>query len=293
MYNENMNHYLFQYEEETVAPPLGALLADHFRSGYGFYGHRTWGTKDWLLIYTMAGSGSFRVSEEVDISLPGDAFLIPPGIPHHYAANEGGGWELLWVHFVPLPEWEDWLRLPRTKEELIRVHVAGERVRSRLEKAFFRLIEDARSGEKADVQLSHLALAEILLLLHREQEERDRTEATDERITLVTRLLLDHLSRKITLPELARAVHLSESRLSHLYKEQTGETPLETLVKLRLQRAAKLLELTSAPVKEIAAEVAFESPFYFSKRFAAYFGVSPTAYRDHARQRGRNAEQQL
>ncbi|QHW31810.1 helix-turn-helix domain-containing protein [Paenibacillus rhizovicinus] len=284
------NELLYEYEQET-GPTFGVLMADHFRRSYGFYGHRPRGTLDWLLVYTVSGTGSFRVDEEVLTSAAGDAVLLPPGIPHHYAANQAGEWELLWVHFLPLPEWQDYLQLPRTQEGLLTSAAPDAPIRARIEEAFRRLIADARRSSRAGQELALLSLAEILILLQESSScvQGDRSAAApalqDERITQTLRYIADHAHEPLSPAALARSAGLSESRFRHLFKAETGKSVSDWVTETRLHQAAKLLELTSRPVGEIAVYVGYESAYYFTRRFSAAFGMSPTAFRRFAEER--------
>lgn len=281
-----MNPYLYHQLPDSMSPPLGPLYASHFVESYGYYGRRPHGTKDWLLIYTVSGEGAFRVDQEVQLCGPGDAVILPPGTPHHYATPEGKTWELLWVHFLPQPEWMRWLQLPRIAGQLIYMRVADPESRGRIEGAFARLIADCRSMNKLNEELARIALAEILAILYREHA-KSRMNVYDERVEEVLHYFAERLADKHTLAELAAKVSLSESRLGHLFKLQVGKGVMDTLLAMRLQKAAKLLELTGRPIGDIAAEVGFESPFYFARRFRAFFGVSPTAHRKYAQEQWR------
>ena len=67
----------------------------------------------------------------------------------------------------------------------------------------------------------------------------------------------------------------------HLYKKLlqiTGKTPIEFIRTIRLKRAAQLLRESQLYVSEIAYEVGFNNPKYFSKYFKDEFGVLPSAY---------------
>jgi len=288
---EMVNKHLFYYEVETEVPQYGILLADHFCETYGFRGHRSKGTKDWLMIYTVSGEGSFRVNQEIQTCRKNDVAILSPGIPHHYAANEGSDWDLLWVHFLPLPEWKDLLQLPRTAEQLIHLSVNEETTRGRMEQAFYRLIADSRKAGKTNHDLAILSLTEILLLLHQIEQRQfsDEEEMThlDERIEQSIQYMSGNLQHKHSLSELSQQAGLSESRFCHLFKEQTSATYTEFLTKLRLQRAVKLLQLTTRQVKEIAADVGFESAYYFTRRFTNHYGVSPSLYRQQIQQENR------
>jgi AraC family transcriptional regulator, arabinose operon regulatory protein len=109
-----------------------------------------------------------------------------------------------------------------------------------------------------------------------------RKSEHDSRIEQAEEYLCQHLRDHVTLDDLADAVGLSVSRLSHLFKQQTGVTPQRYYEVQRLERARQLLELTSLPIKSIATEVGFESPFYFTLRFKRYAGKSPRKYRGDA-----------
>jgi signal transduction histidine kinase/ligand-binding sensor domain-containing protein/DNA-binding response OmpR family regulator len=78
--------------------------------------------------------------------------------------------------------------------------------------------------------------------------------------------------------ELSR--ELAMSRV-HLYKKLlslTGKSPIEFIRVLRLKRAAQLLEKSQLSVSEIAYEVGFNNPKYFTKYFKTEFGVLPSQY---------------
>lgn len=67
----------------------------------------------------------------------------------------------------------------------------------------------------------------------------------------------------------------------HLYKKLlslTGKTPIEFIREIRLQRAAQLLEKSQLTVSEIAYQVGFNNPKYFSKYFKDQFHTLPSAY---------------
>ena len=81
---------------------------------------------------------------------------------------------------------------------------------------------------------------------------------------------------------IADAVQLSPSRLSHLFKEQTGVTPARFVELRRIDRAKGLLESSSLSIGAIAAATGFSSQFYFANRFRAATGTSPTSWRRRA-----------
>ena len=76
-------------------------------------------------------------------------------------------------------------------------------------------------------------------------------------------------------PQLAEAVSLSRSQLFRKLKALTGETPTTFIRDYRLEHAMHLLSQRAATVTEVAYQVGFNSPTYFSKCFSDRFGVTP------------------
>jgi transcriptional regulator GlxA family with amidase domain len=84
---------------------------------------------------------------------------------------------------------------------------------------------------------------------------------------------------------MARQAALSERTLGRRFREQTGTTPTQWLLRARVIRAQHLLETTDQPIERIAAEAGFGSAITFRARFREQVGVSPLHYRRNFRRR--------
>jgi AraC family transcriptional regulator of arabinose operon len=82
-----------------------------------------------------------------------------------------------------------------------------------------------------------------------------------------------------TVPELARQVNLSGSRLGHLFSVQMGTDLYTFLRNARLAKAAELLRQTELSVKEITAIVGYQHSSSFDRGFEKKFGIPPGDYR--------------
>lgn len=78
--------------------------------------------------------------------------------------------------------------------------------------------------------------------------------------------------------ELAEMVRLSESRLRHLFKKETGITYKQLIRDFRMRKAEELLRTTFFNVKEIATEVGL-SDSQFARDFQILYGMSPSLFR--------------
>jgi AraC family L-rhamnose operon transcriptional activator RhaR len=94
-----------------------------------------------------------------------------------------------------------------------------------------------------------------------------------------TRLLEEQYARAWTLDELAGELRIDPSYLARLFKRATGLPPMMYLARYRAERAASLLLRTNRPVSDIAAEVGWDDPNHFARRFRDHFGISASAYR--------------
>jgi two-component system response regulator YesN len=90
--------------------------------------------------------------------------------------------------------------------------------------------------------------------------------------------IADHLAEEISLNSVAEQMGLSPNYFSSLFKEHTGETFMEYLVKTRLEKAKELLRSGGYKVYEVANRVGYSDPRYFSEIFKKYVGVNPAEY---------------
>jgi len=86
-------------------------------------------------------------------------------------------------------------------------------------------------------------------------------------------------SRKILLKDIAGEVNLSPFRFAHIFKEYAGISPIDYVIKTRIDNAKKLLKETDKPVSEIAGDVGFSDQNYFTRIFKKFEKTTPSIYR--------------
>jgi transcriptional regulator GlxA family with amidase domain len=91
--------------------------------------------------------------------------------------------------------------------------------------------------------------------------------------------MVQHLDKPLQVATLAAHANISPSHFFALFKRQIGSAPMDYFTRLRMQRACRLLEDTSLSVKEIASELGYDDPFYFSKVFKSVNRIPPSGYR--------------
>ena len=266
----------------SFCSPAAPLSVGSFQGRTIRHTVRLQGTKDWLLIYTVAGAGFYRFSGGDYRSRAGDITLYRPGCFHDYQFSpRARKWDLLYAHFLPRTEWEGWLDWPEIGPGLMRLRLDEAEVRQRV---VFRLKEMVRSQflSQARKQGFGLNALEEVLLWCDSMNPRRSSSLVDARVRKSMEFLTMHLAEPFSEERLALVSGLSASRLRHLFRAQTGDSPRHFLEEQRLRKAKELLALSRQTVSEIATELGFASPFYFSLRFKKYTGESPRAFRDRA-----------
>ena len=89
----------------------------------------------------------------------------------------------------------------------------------------------------------------------------------------------ENLESPLTVRQLAARCGMSERTFNRRFREQTGTTPLQWLLRARVRRAQYLLENTGHGIDLIAEQAGFGSPTAFRERFRRVAGVAPQAYR--------------
>ena len=90
----------------------------------------------------------------------------------------------------------------------------------------------------------------------------------------------EHYQEKISLDRIARNMYLSTFYLSKIFKSETGDTPINYLIELRMEKARELLE--AAPglsIQNVAEMVGYDDAYHFSKLFKKHYGEPPTKYK--------------
>ena len=123
--------------------------------------------------------------------------------------------------------------------------------------------------------------------LHQYFQKQGVIELNQTKITSVDKKFLqqtyDIISKNISnesfgVELLAEKLSVSKSLLHKKIVSLTGEAPVEFIRRIRLNRAAKLIENKFGNLSEIALEVGFSNPAYFSECFKKQFGVPPSQY---------------
>lgn len=111
-----------------------------------------------------------------------------------------------------------------------------------------------------------------------EAEKKKRTHRADS-AALAQKFIAENYNKPITLAHIARASWASPSYLSHFFKEETELSPIQYVIRIRLDVAMHLLETTDDTVEQIAERVGYTSTTSFHNIFKRENSLSPGEYR--------------
>ncbi|MFF1882220.1 AraC family transcriptional regulator [Pseudarthrobacter sp. NPDC058196] len=260
----------------------GRLLvtdAGHFPRAAGHLRMRPRGAEESIIVVCAAGAGQLEAGGGPPIPVTGgQAFVIPAGTAHRYAADGNDPWSIWWLH-VSGPDADEMVgEIARSGSEAV---FALRDVYSAID-----LINDTLGAMERDDARSSLLLASgsaWRLLAVLASDRLRGPAASRDRIGIVQDHLRGNLRSNAGAVELARLAGLSVSHFSALFKAATGMGLVEYTTRLRCARARELLLTTDATVADIAATVGYTDTFYFSRKFKAVSGVSPREFRRRER----------
>jgi two-component system, response regulator YesN len=110
----------------------------------------------------------------------------------------------------------------------------------------------------------------------------DRTGAREEELVKAIKVYLQENYREpYSLEKLAATFDCKAAYLLRLYNKISGSTPTQELIKLRVEKAKRLLVgHPNLEIKQVSSAVGYEDPLYFSRLFKRETGFAPTAFRD-------------
>ncbi|QMV64998.1 AraC family transcriptional regulator [Pseudomonas berkeleyensis] len=272
--------------QRFITPPrLRRLLARHplsmgcYPLAIGFYPDavehqmRRAQPDDHLLIYCRSGQGWLETADGRFEVAAGDLLLLPKDVAHAYGADAKSPWTIYWVHFDGSLS-EDFLGLLGT-QALRRIGVQP------------RLLGDFEA--LLGLQRQSLNALPFIHAAHRLQAMLSSLAVLPARVNLKSGRVLDieavqavmreHLHDSLNLDELAAQFKLSRFHFAKTYRALTGHAPIQDFIQLKMALACRLLDRGDMEVRQVAEQLGYDDPYYFSRLFRKVVGMAPSHYR--------------
>jgi AraC family transcriptional regulator, arabinose operon regulatory protein len=260
------------------------LLRQLLPTDIGFYpkasGHfmkRLAGVDQSVLIYCIKGHGWCEIEGSRHEIHPGELLLIRPGTPHSYGADNNRPWTIYWAHVKGeshlglLAE----LEISKTKP----VVWLGEE--AEVMALFEKLLDVMEHGYAASRLLyaSQILTHLIGLMIWASHRSSGGNLNAAQKVAQSITYMKQHLEQPASFASFAAMANLSESHFRSRFKQETGYSPMDYFIRLRIHKACQLLDTTDLSVKEIAQLTGYEDALYFSRAFKTVVELSPAKYR--------------
>ena len=235
---------------------------------------------EFQLLYNPEGEGVFHSTSVKEAPLrAGDMFLLFPGEWHSYHPTPHKGWESYWIGFRG-PNMSDRVRsgFLSPHKPIYHIGYSGAIV-SLYKQAYDAALEEAAYTQQLLAGIVN-HLVGMMYSLERNIELMSRSQTHVDMINKARLRIRESLESSLTIQQIAEDLGVSYSNFRKLFKEHTGFSPAVYQQDLRLQRAKELLSTTDMSIKEIAYQLNFESPDYFSAKFKSKTGRRPSELRN-------------
>jgi len=229
------------------------------------------GTRDYLFMHFH--TRVVLVGDEGPSWHPADSFVLwEPGAAHLYGNTEKR-WSHSWLHCdgASVESAVSSSELP-----LNRPIPLGD---AALAETSLWSLHDEISGNRRPDRVIVENLVQIWIRRIRRAVHPVAEKAIPSRVLAAQAHLDSRFAADITLESLASFAGMSASYLSAEFRKHIGMPPMRYLLETRLTRAAYLLADVNMSISEVAREVGFRDPLYFSRQFRKRFGLSPRPYR--------------
>ena len=258
---------------------LYITLIGYFPKATFHYRERRWGCKDNILFYCISGKGWYQ-NKSGYCEIKANEFVIIPSTTKYlrYGADAEDPWTLYWVHFCGsnILYFNKCYSLDQFLTPSI---LLPDDRRIHLWKEMYHTLEMGYS-------LNNLSYANFCLyhfvasFIFPNNGFSKSSKQDDNVINIIIMYMRENLEKKLIVDDFAQQCSISTSHFSKTFREQTGISPMDYFIHLKMQRACQLLDLTNTKIKDIAEQVGYDDPYYFSRIFNKVIGTSPSKWKE-------------
>ena len=281
MAEEFIRQYLVALDNKLFVklPLFVGRFAGQDSHAINFAGFGNTQVDSWLLVFTISGKGHLKAGLRDYELTPDNIALVAPGTLTDFSGSEHSSWNFYWVVFQCADNWRPYLQWPQSGPGVCQLEGASESF-APVERNLSQLYNNYVESGPLKMELDH-NLLEQLLLRCAACLPRESNRKMDPRVHVARAYIDEHYTADIVLADVAAASNISSSRLSGLFKKETGSSVMAYRNELRLVKAAQLLLHSNLRIADIGDRVGYSEQAFFSRIFRKHLGMSPRQYRTH------------
>jgi AraC-like DNA-binding protein/mannose-6-phosphate isomerase-like protein (cupin superfamily) len=233
----------------------------------------------------IGGKGRYTINRTSLEAKPGALFFFTPGMLFEWESTMKDPLEFYSVRFDYAEAYRKeggWHFRSHPLDEFPFSGLYSVRDTLGIANSFEHLFRLSRKIDHRSTILRNMAFQELLLHIAQDILNGQMPSDSGAIIEASVEYMMQHYREKLNLDQLARQAGWSTGHYCKIFRNFTGYSPTEYLIRLRITRAKELLEFQHYKLKDIAASVGYEDEFYFSRLFKKTTGVSP---KDFAKRR--------
>jgi AraC-like DNA-binding protein len=236
-----------------------------------------------ILFYCVKGWGWCEIEGNRHEIMPGQMLVMPAKTERTYATYGEAAWSLIWIQLAVI----------NTDVLVAKLNVGpqtatlGTWEKTQMLALFqevLQALEMPCPGRLQQVSRTGIELLDIAISTQRGTHQIETGSAS--RIGRSIEYMKHHLNEPLRAGTLAGIANMSLPHYFALFKRVVGSSPIDYLIKLRMEHARRLLAETSWSVKEVAMSLGYDDPLYFSRVFKSVNQTAPSNFR--ARKRSAN-----
>lgn len=237
---------------------------------------------DYFLVHwIVSGQGSYTCRGKSYSLSAGQCFFIFPGELESYEADRHDPWKYQWIAFAGSEASSLLYERNLTPDHPILTTHKQNRISTLFYKTF-QTLQKAEPGSAIEADGYFRLILGCLqtsagLHLSPEKGSIASTEA-NQQLEKAIRWLTYQYAQPISLGQMSLSLGYHRTHLSKLFRQRTGYSPMQFLMKIRMERAKQLLH-QPLTIQQVASSVGFSDPLYFSKQFKKWFGIPPSKYK--------------
>lgn len=247
---------------------------EHCYPGYAYGPHaRT----SYLLHIVADGKGVYHAGDQTYHIEKGQLFLIYPSVVTTYKADDADPWSYYWVGFSGYQSEYILSQMGFSRDHLV---ISVEDL-----PALLGCINRMMDTNQVTLSNELYRTSELLRFFSCIISSRSPNDVPSGRnartmyANLAMKYLSSNFSRKLSITDLAAHIGVDRSYLSKSFRAEFGMSPQEYMIRLRMRKAAHLLEQSEESVTAVVEKCGYLDALAFSKVFRKAWGCSPTAYR--------------
>jgi AraC-like DNA-binding protein len=208
---------------------------------------------------------------------PGMLFLLLPRMWHRYQPDPDLGWHESWIELGGAQT--SWLLQHAVFDER-RVLFSGA-IAAGVEEQLERMHAALLHGQQSDIGATAADALRLLSLCAGLGRGATHKNHSTQALYRATRILSARHAESLNMEDVARSVGMAYSHFRRSFKQQTGYSPWQYLIQVRMARARRLLASSDATLENVAVRVGFNSAYHFSHAFKRAHSMAPGEWRRH------------